>query len=82
MKEVSYGITKSLGKIDFDEAVKKVTEALKAGGFGVLTDIDIQATLKKRIDADIRKYRILGACNPPSAFKSVQAEPLVGLPAT
>jgi uncharacterized protein (DUF302 family) len=79
MKDVSYGISKNLGKTDFDETLRRVTEALKAEGFGVLTDIDVQATLKKRIDADIRKYRILGACNPPAAFKTVQAEPFAGL---
>ena len=79
MKEVSYGITKNLGVVDFDEAVGRITLTLKAEGFGVLTDIDVQATLKKKIDADIRKYRILGACNPPLAHKSITAEPLVGL---
>jgi uncharacterized protein (DUF302 family) len=79
MKDVSYGITKNLGKINFDEAIIKVTEALKTEGFGILTDIDVQATLKKKIDVDTRKYRILGACNPPLAHKSIMAEPLVGL---
>ena len=79
MKEISYGITKNLGAVDFDEAVARITETLKVEGFGVLTDIDVQATLKKKIDVDIRKYRILGACNPPLAHKSITAEPLVGL---
>ena len=79
MENVSYGITKNLGAVAFDEAVEKTTAALKEEGFGVLTDIDVQATLKKKLDADIRKYRILGACNPPFALKSITAEPLVGL---
>ncbi len=64
--------------ISFDEAVSKVTEALKKEGFGILTDIDVQATLKKKLDADFRKYRILGACNPPFAYKALQAEDKIG----
>ena len=79
MKDVTYGITKNMGSVNFDTALARITETLKAEGFGVLTDIDVQATLKKKIDADIRKYRILGACNPPLAHKSITAEPLVGL---
>jgi uncharacterized protein (DUF302 family) len=75
----SYGISKSLGKIDFDSAVSKVTEALKNEGFGVLTEIDVKATLKKKLDVDFRNYKILGACNPPFAHQSLQAEPLMGL---
>jgi uncharacterized protein (DUF302 family) len=66
-------------KISFDNAIIKVTEALKNEGFGVLTEIDVQATLKKKLDVDFRKYKILGACNPPFAYKALQAEDKIGL---
>jgi len=79
MKDVSYGITKNLGKMSMDDAIERVTNALKTEGFGVLTDIDVKATLKKKLDVDRPPYRILGACNPPLAHKSLQAEPLIGL---
>ncbi|MCA0389146.1 MAG: DUF302 domain-containing protein [Bacteroidetes bacterium] len=64
---------------DYDETVEAVTVALKVEGFGVLSDIDVQDTLKKKINADVRKYRILGACNPPFANKAIHIEENVGL---
>jgi uncharacterized protein (DUF302 family) len=66
-------------KDDYESALEKVTAALKEEGFGVLTEVDVKATLKKKINADFRHYAILGACNPPLAHKALQNEPLVGL---
>ena len=62
----------------FDDAIQKVTEALKAEGFGILTEIDIKATLKKKLDVDFYNYKILGACNPPFAYKALRAEDKIG----
>lgn len=63
----------------FDEAIEKITDELKKEGFGILTEVDVQATLKKKLDVDFRKYKILGACNPPYAYKTLQAELDIGL---
>lgn len=62
----------------FDEAVEKVTEELKKEGFGVLSEIDIHEKIKEKLGVDFRKYRILGACNPPKAYEALQAENKIG----
>ncbi len=63
----------------FEETIDRVTEALKEQGFGILTEIDVKETLKKKLDVDFRQYRILGACNPPFAYQALQAEDKVGV---
>lgn len=75
---MSYYFKKDL-EIGFDDAITRVTEALQKQGFGVLTEIDVQATLKKKLDVDFRPYRILGACNPNMAYQALQEEDRVGL---
>ncbi len=74
-----YGITRALPDVSYDDAILRATEALKANGFGVLTTIDVKATLKKKIDADTRPYIILGACNPKMAYHALQMEGPIGL---
>ncbi len=76
---MSYYISTIVQNKSFDEAIELVTEKLKDEGFGVLTEIDVQGTLKKKIGADFKKYRILGACNPHFAHKALQTEDKLGL---
>ena len=75
---MSYFIAKDV-KLSYEQALEAATEALKGEGFGVLTEIDVAATLKKKLDVDFPKYKILGACNPPLALKALTAENQVGV---
>jgi uncharacterized protein (DUF302 family) len=75
---MEYGITKQIDT-SFDEAVEKIRQALADEGFGILTEIDVRATLKKKLDVEYDNYLILGACNPPLAYRALQAEKQVGL---
>lgn len=75
---MKYGFSKIVN-LPFDQALVKVTEELKKEGFGVLTTIDVRETLKKKLDVEFPRYTILGACNPPFAYKALQAEEEIGL---
>lgn len=74
---MSYYFTKTVDS-NFDTTIDKVTEELKKEGFGILTEIDVKDTFKKKLDVDFRKYRILGACNPNMAYQAIQHEPRIG----
>lgn len=76
--ESSYGFGKTV-ELTFEQAVEQVTAGLQAEGFGILTEIDVAATLKKKLDKDIPPYRILGACNPTLAHQALQTDPSIGL---
>jgi len=75
---MNYGITKTV-KLTYEQTIEKATEELKKEGFGILTTIDVKETIKKKLDKDIEKYIILGACNPPIAYEALMAEEQIGL---
>jgi len=78
MDETAFGLRVKI-PLDYDQAIERTTAALKQEGFGVLTTIDVRQTLKQKLDAEFRKYTILGACNPTLAHRALQAEIDIGL---
>lgn len=79
MSTLNYGFQRTMRDDSFGAAMAKVTSALKQEGFGILTEIDVRATFRKKLDREFRPYIILGACNPQLAFKALSAEPHIGL---
>ncbi|WP_222564859.1 DUF302 domain-containing protein [Novilysobacter antarcticus] len=75
---MGYHFSRTLSDTGFEDAITRVTEALKEEGFGILTEIDVKATMKKKLDRDFRNYRILGACNPLMAWQALHAEEKIG----
>ena len=78
MEPTKYGFTKVVN-LGYQEAIEKVTEELNKEGFGILTEIDVKETLKKKLDVDFKPYKILGACNPPFAHEALKSEEQIGL---
>jgi uncharacterized protein (DUF302 family) len=74
---MSYYFNKTISG-NFDDVIVKVTDELKKEGFGILTEIDVKETLKKKLDVDFKKYKILGACNPPFAYEALKSEDKIG----
>ncbi|MFH1812302.1 MAG: DUF302 domain-containing protein [Pseudomonadota bacterium] len=79
MFDAKFGYTRTLEGLSYDDALARIPEVLKAEGFGVLTEIDVKETMKKKLDVDFRRYKILGACNPSLAHQALSADPLIGL---
>ena len=77
--EIRYALVKELPEMDYDQAVERTTELLADEGFGVLTEIDVKATFKKKLDLDFKRYLILGACNPELAHQALSGEPSLGV---
>jgi uncharacterized protein (DUF302 family) len=77
--EIRYALVKELPGVEYDDGVKRATASLAEEGFGVLTEIDVKATLKKKLDVDFKRYVILGACNPQLAHRAMTGEPFIGV---